>query len=268
MVSHPADADTLQEAVNLAIDLKKYERAEVWMAEAMRLQPQNPRLYMVQARLMRARGDNAGARRALETAQQLNRGARQSDGASVPSATGEATSQHASAPAGDAAESMALRPDGRNADADVMAQFEKRMAGGPSRTADAPVRSEVVSLDRPAPLSVPPAVLMAQAPSPRRQAPVDTSPSAPPVQVAQSELVPLRRPGGDSGSGGGYAIVPPPVPSAPGGPSASPGDADPLGREITRELTSLKKDFRADGRGRPGLPRPLGRFSASAGSMR
>ena len=63
-----------------------------------------------------------------------------------------------------------------------------------------------------------------------------------PVQVAQSELVPLRRPGGDSGSGGGYAIVPPPVPSAPGGPSASPGDADPLGREITRELTSLKKD--------------------------
>src|SRR5258708_16053013 len=88
MVSHPADADTLQEAVNIAIDLKRYEPAEVWLAETIRPQPQNPRLYMVQARLLRARGDNAGARRALDAAQQLNRGARQSDGASVPPVAG------------------------------------------------------------------------------------------------------------------------------------------------------------------------------------
>ncbi len=273
MVSHPADADTLQEAVNIAIDLKRYERAEVWLAEAMRLQPQNPRLYMVQARLLRARGDNAGARRALETAQQLNRGARQSDGASVPSVPGEAVGQQASA--ADAPDYAAvrsagagrgsagvssLRPDGR-ADADVMAEFDKRMAAGPtSRTADAPVRFEAVSLDHRPPLSVP-AVLMAQAPSER------------PVQVAQNPLVPLRRPG-DSGSSssagptstggpspiggpssgapaayGGSAyggppssLTPPPLPSTPAGPSASPADTDPLSREITRELQALKRD--------------------------
>jgi tetratricopeptide (TPR) repeat protein len=274
MVSHPADADTLQEAVNITIDLKRYERAEVWLAEAMRLQPQNPRLYMVQARLLRARGDNAGARRALETAQQLNRGARQSDGASVPSVPGpsvlsEAVGQQASA--ADAPDYAAvrsagagrgsagvssLRPDGRTTDADVMTEFDKRMAAGPaSRTADAPVRLEAVSLDRRPPLAVP-AVLMAQAPSER------------PVQVAQNPLVPLRRPG-DSGSssggapsstggpspiggpsspslpgtyGGPPSLAPAPLPSTPAGPSASPGDTDPLSREITRELTALKRD--------------------------
>jgi predicted Zn-dependent protease len=61
MVSSPADADTLQQAVNIAIDLRRYERADVWLAEALRLQPQNPRLYMVQARLLRAQGDSTGA---------------------------------------------------------------------------------------------------------------------------------------------------------------------------------------------------------------
>jgi tetratricopeptide (TPR) repeat protein len=268
MVSHPADADTLQEAVNIAVDLKRYERAEVWLAEAMRLQPQNPRLYMVQARLLRARGDNAGARRALETAQQLNRGSRQSEGASVPVVPGEAVGQQASAvdtpdyaavrgatPSRGSAGTSSLRPDGRTVDADVMAEFDKRMAAGPtSKTADAPVRAEPVSLDRRAPLAVP-AVLMAQAPSER------------PVQVAQNPMVPLRRPGdsGSSSSGpsssggpspiggpgssslpGTYAgpssLVPPPVPSTPAGPSSSPGDTDPLSREITRELTALKRD--------------------------
>ncbi len=161
MVSHPADPDTLQEAVNIAIDLKRYERAEVWLTEAMRLQPQNPRLYMVQARLLRARGDNAGARRALETAQQLNRGSRQSDGASVPAVPREAVARQASA--ADVPDDAALRgavtdggktgisslrPDGRTTDADVMAEFDKRMAAGPTlKTADAPVRAETVSLD-------------------------------------------------------------------------------------------------------------------------
>src|SRR5258708_24284452 len=110
MVSHPADADTLQEAVNIAIDLKRYERAEVWLAEAMRLQPQNPRLYMVHARLLRARGGNPGARPSLETAHQLNRGARQSDGASVPSVPGEAVGQQASA--ADAPDYAAVRSAG------------------------------------------------------------------------------------------------------------------------------------------------------------
>jgi cellulose synthase operon protein C len=270
MVSHPADADTLQEAVNIAIDLKRYERAEVWLAEAMRLQPQNPRLYMVQARLLRARGDNAGARRALETAQQLNRGSRQSEGASVPAVPGEAVGQQASAVdtpdyaavrsavAGrSGARVSSLRPDGRTTDADVMAELEKRMAAGPtSRTADAPLRPQAVSLDQRPPLAVP-AVLMAQAPSER------------PVQVAQNPMVPLRRPG-DSGSAstsapsstggpspiggpsspslpGTYAgppssLTPPPLPSTPAGPSSSPGDADPLSREITRELQALKRD--------------------------
>jgi len=269
MVSHPADADTLQEAVNIAVDLKRYERAEVWLAEAMRLQPQNPRLYMVQARLLRARGDNAGARRALETAQQLNRGSRQSEGASVPVVPGEAVGQQASAvdtsdyaavrgatPGRGSTGVSSLRPDGRTTDVDVMAEFDKRMAGGPTpKTADAPVRAESVSLDRRPPLAVP-AVLMAQAPSER------------PVQVAQNPMVPLRRPGdsGSSSSGPGsssggpspiggpgspslpgtYAgpssLTPPPLPATPAGPSASPSDADPLSREITRELTALKRD--------------------------
>jgi hypothetical protein len=222
----------------------------------------------VQARLLRARGDNAGARRALETAQQLNRGSRQSDGASVPAVSGEAVGQQASAV--DAPDYAAvrstvasrggagvssLRPDGRTTDADVMTEFDKRIAAGPtSRTADAPARSQAMSLDRP-PLAVP-AVLMAQAPSER------------PVQVAQNPLVPLRRPG-DSGSsssgapsstggpspiggpsspslpgtyGGPPSLAPPPVPSTPAGPSASPGDTDPLSREISRELAALKRD--------------------------
>jgi cellulose synthase operon protein C len=284
MVSHPADADTLQEAVNIAIDLKRYERAEVWLAEAMRLQPQNPRLYMVQARLLRARGDNAGARRALETAQQLNRGSRQSEGASVPSVPGEVTGQQAGAVAvpdsaavrsavagrGNAGVSS-LRPDGRTTDADVMAEYDRRIAAGPTaRTADTPVRAQPVSLDSRPPLAVP-AVLMAQAPTER------------PVQVAQNPMVPLRRPG-DSGSsssagpsstggpnpiggpsspgppgtyagpayggpayggpayGGPASLTPAPLPSPPAGPSSSSGDADPLSREISRELATLKRD--------------------------
>ena len=277
MVSHPADADTLQEAVNIAIDLKRYERAEVWLTEAMRLQPQNPRLYMVQARLLRARGDNAGARRALETAQQLNRGSRQSEGASVPYVPGEAVGQQASAaeapdyaavrsavPGRGNAGVSSLRPDGRTTDADVMAEFDKRIAAGPTAKADAPVRLETVSLDRRPPLAVP-AVLMAEAPAER------------PVQVAQNPMVPLRRPG-DSGSGsssapattsgpspiggpsssiapgtyggpayggpagGAASLTPAPLPAPPAGPSSSTGDADPLSREISRELATLKRD--------------------------
>jgi hypothetical protein len=48
--------------------------------------------------------------------------------------------------------------------------------------------------------------------------------------------------GAPSGYGGPASLTPPPLPSAPGGPSASPGDTDPLSREITRELTALKRD--------------------------
>ena len=276
MVSHPADADTLQEAVNIAIDLKRYERAEVWLTEAMRLQPQNPRLYMVQARLLRARGDNAGARRALETAQQLNRGSRQSEGASVPSVPREAVGQQASAaeapdyavrsaaPGRGNAGVSSLRPDARTADADVMADFDKRIAAGSAAKADAPARLETVSLDRRPSLAVP-AVLMADAPAER------------PVQIAQNPMVPLRRPG-DSGSGsssvpaptggpspiggpssavppgtyggpayggpagGAASLTPAPLPAPPAGPSSSAGDADPLSREINRELAALKRD--------------------------
>jgi hypothetical protein len=94
------------------------------------------------------------------------------------------------------------------------------------------------------------------------------APSERPVQVAQNPMVPLRRPGdsgsssssGPSSSGGPspiggpgssslpgtYAgpssLTPPPLPATPAGPSASPSDADPLSREITRELTALKRD--------------------------
>ena len=273
MATRAADADTLQEAVNIAIDLRRYDRAEAWLAEALRLQPQNPRLYMVQARLLRARGDNAGARRALETAQQLNRGSRQSEGASAPLVPGEPLrQQQASAadvpdyaavragPSGGGRTAVAsLRPDGRTTDADVMAEFERRMAGPAAKPVDAPMPVQALSLEPRTPLSVP-AVLMAQAPPARD------------VQIAQA--VPLRRPGGDVGpsssgppstlgppstpggpstpgapsSYGGptYAgppsLVPPPLPSPPAGPSSSTGDTDPLSREINRELAALKRD--------------------------
>lgn len=244
MVSKPADASTLQEAVNIAIDLKKYERADVWLAEALRLQPQNPRLYMVQARLLRARGDTAGARRALETAQQLNRGGGRQSEASSPAPASEGTGRQASA--GDATdEIVSLRPDRQDDDAGIIAEFERRFAARRSSPAsEAVVRPELVSLDRPV-RPVVPAVMTAQAPTPR---PVrDDAPRSAPVQTAQITLVPLRRPGDSSSGSSGVgstpaSFTPPPVPSAPSAPSASPGDTDPLSREITRELTALKRD--------------------------
>ncbi|MBV8407669.1 MAG: BCSC C-terminal domain-containing protein [Alphaproteobacteria bacterium] len=287
MVSRPADAATLQEAVNIAIDLKKYERAKVWLAEAMRLQPQDPRLYMVQARLLKAQGDTSGARRALETALQLNRGMRQSDAGSAPLSAAPREQPVSVAESegkvgdgrviamGDAVEMVSLNPDGRNADGETMAEFERRVAARrpqqpstqpPPATTSAP---EVLSIEPRVPLAVP-AVLTSQAAPPRRQTVslteiAQAAPVAAPVQVAQSPLVPLRRPG-DSGfasSGvtaptapsvtvpatpGPYtppAGAPPtglgPLVAPPGGPSASPGDADPLGREINRELVALKR---------------------------
>ena len=244
MVSSPADADTLQEAVNIAIDLKRYERAEVWLAEALRLQPQNPRLYMVQARLLRARGDIAGARRALETAQQLNRGMRQSEllpasresvGAPVQRASVESSGRAAPVVA-------SLHPDRRTtdaqrADADVMADFERRVAavkGVVTNTDGARGRTEILSLDR-TPV-VTPVVLTAQAPRA-------------PTPLGGNPLVPLRRPGGGTsstastvGASSATAMTRPPLPATPGAPSSSPADTDPLSREIDRELTSLKKD--------------------------
>lgn len=256
MVSKPADASTLQEAVNIAIDLRKYERADVWLAEALRLQPQNPRLYLVQARLLRARGDTAGARRALETAQQLNRGVGRQAAVPVPADDGTARV----AAAGDAVEAAgakaqvaSLQPDGRDGDAQVMAELERRFAARrPSALSETVARAEVVSLDRPA-RPIVPAVLTAQAPLPN---PVrDDGARSVPVQTAQITLVPLRRPGdsGSSSSGSTGAtstpapltptsLTPPPLPSAPSAPSASPADTDPLSREITRELTALKRD--------------------------
>ena len=248
MVSKPADAGTLQEAVNIAIDLKKYERADVWLAEALRLQPQNPRLYMVQARLLRARGDTAGARRALETAQQLNRGGGRQSEAAFPMPASDGTGRQAAA--GSATDEVAsLRPDRQEGDADFIAEFERQLAARQASPAsDAVARPELVSLDRPArsPVAaVVPAVMTAQAPPPR---PVrDDAPRSAPVQTAQITLVPLRRPGegGSSSTVGGStpaSFTPPPVPSPPSAPSASPGDNDPLSREITRELSSLKRD--------------------------
>lgn len=245
MVSSPADADTLQEAVNIAIDLKRYERAEVWLAEALRLQPQNPRLYIVQARLLRARGDNAGARRALETAQQLNRGMRQSELLPASRESAEPPVQRASAGASDRAPStVASAPavrrwaDVQRDEGDLMADFERRVAtvkGAVTNTDGARGRMEIMSLDRSS--VVTPVVLTAQAP--RAPAPLGGNP-----------LVPLRRPGGGASSGAGSSVVtssstamtPPPLPSTPGAPSTSPSDNDPLSREIDRELTSLKKD--------------------------
>lgn len=242
MVSSPADADTLQEAVNIAIDLKRYERAEVWLAEALRLQPQNPRLYIVQARLLRARGDNAGARRALEYAQQLNRGMRQSELLPAPQESADPAIQRASVTPSDRATPAvaSLQPGRRDVDlkrdeAELMADFERRVAavkGAVPATDGARSRTEMVSLDRSP--TITPVVLTAQAP--RTPAPLGGNP-----------LVPLRRPGGGTtgttvGTGPVTAVAPPPLPSTPGAPSTSPSDNDPLSREIDRELTSLKKD--------------------------
>ncbi len=259
MVSSPADPDTLQQAVNIAVDLKRYERADVWLAEALRLQPQNPRLYMVQARLLRARGDTTGAKRALDTAQQLNRGLGQSELVPVPapapsggapvqraaaeparntvsrasSTAAESTTQSASANTG-APDVVALRPVGKNEDAALMDEFERRVAAkkSPATSTDgAPSRSDVMSLDRPSLAT--PAVLTAQAGPVRAE----------PIQVAQGNpLVPLRRPGGESSASTSVtAMTPPPLPGTPGAPAGSMSDNDPLSREIDRELNSLKK---------------------------
>lgn len=241
MVSSPADADTLQQAVNIAIDLRRYERADVWLAEALRLQPQNPRLYMVQARLLRAQGDNTGAKRALETAQQLNRGLGQTELVPVPSpaSVDKAPIRRAAvvSPGNTGArapEAASLRPSAGSAEAEFMAEFERRVAArkaSVTSTDGAPSRADVMSLDRPSLAT--PAVLTAQA-GPVR--------AAPPVQVAQNPLVPLRRPGGESSASTSVtAMTPPPLPGTPGAPSGSMSDNDPLSREIERELTSLKK---------------------------
>jgi predicted Zn-dependent protease len=231
MVSQPANADTLQEAVNIAIDLKKYERADVWLAEALRLQPNNPRLYMVQARLLRARGDYAGARRALETAQQLNRGSQRSDASDVPADGGFQPVDYATGSV------LSLLPNRRGKNAELLAAFEDRIASKTSHAAS-PARLDTTSREGPQ---------VAQAAAGTRQAS-----SQPPVQIAQNPLVPLRRPGSSGGtvSGGSPTYMPPPqsvsaapsIPAPPSGPSASPGDTDPLSREITRELDSLKRD--------------------------
>ena len=240
MVSSPADADTLQQAVNIAIDLRRYERADVWLAEALRLQPQNPRLYMVQARLLRAQGDNTGAKRALETAQQLNRGLGQTELVPVPSSgsvDNPPLQRAAVVPPRNAGasvpEATSLRPSAGSAEAEFMAEFERRVAAkkaSVTSTDGAPSRNDVMSLDRPSLAT--PAVLTAQA-GPVR--------AAPPVQVAQNPLVPLRRPGGESSANTSVTAVTPPLPGTPGAPSGSMSDNDPLSREIERELTSLKK---------------------------
>lgn len=242
MVSSPADADTLQQAVNIAIDLRRYERADVWLAEALRLQPQNPRLYMVQARLLRAQGDTTGAKRALETAQQLNRGLGQTELVPVPTpaSVDNAPTRRAAAGSSDSSgagtpEAASLRPTAGSGEAEFMAEFERRVAArkaSATSTGGAPGRADVMSLDRPSLAT--PAVLTAQA-GPVR--------AAPPVQVAQANpLVPLRRPGGEaSASTSVTAMTPPPLPGTPGAPSGSMSDNDPLSREIERELTSLKK---------------------------
>ncbi len=241
MVSAPADADTLQQAVNIAIDLRRYERADVWLAEALRLQPQNPRLYMVQARLLRAQGDTTGAKRALETAQQLNRGLGQTElvPAPAPSSVGVAPVQRAAVVSpgntgAEAPERSSLRPPSGSADAEFMAEFERRVAAKKASVTSkdgAPGPADVMSLDRPSLAT--PAILTAQA-GPVR--------AAPPVQVAQNPLVPLRRPGGESSASTSVtAMTPPPLPGTPGAPSGSMSDTDPLSREIERELTSLKK---------------------------
>lgn len=255
MVSSPADADTLQQAVNIAVDLRRYERADVWLGEALRLQPQNPRLYMVQARLLRARGDTTGAKRALDTAQELNRGMRQTELIPTPAPTTPTPPVQRAAvePARNTGadivantranngvpaippEVAALRPDGRNDDAALMAEFERRVAAkkaSATSTDGAPARADVMSLDRDRPSLATPAVLTAQA-----------GPVQAPLQIAQSNpLVPLRRPGGDSGASSSVtSMTPPPLPGTPGAPSGSMGDTDPLSREIDRELTSLKK---------------------------
>ncbi len=241
MVSAPADADTLQQAVNIAIDLRRYERADVWLAEALRLQPQNPRLYMVQARLLRAQGDTTGAKRALETAQQLNRGLGQTElvPAPAPASVGVAPVQRAAvvspgSTGAEAAERSSLRPPSGSADAEFMAEFERRVAAKKASVTSkdgAPSPADVMSLDRPSLAT--PAVLTAQA---------GPAAAPPPVQVAQNPLVPLRRPGGESSASTSVtAMTPPPLPGTPGAPSGSMSDTDPLSREIERELTSLKK---------------------------
>lgn len=70
--SPTAGADALAEAATIATDLGKYDRAAAWIDGALKQQSGNPRLYLIQAKLLRERGDNAGAQRALETARQLN----------------------------------------------------------------------------------------------------------------------------------------------------------------------------------------------------
>src|SRR5262249_48003752 len=141
-----------------------------------------------------------------------------------------------------------------NADADSMAEFERRAAGRPpAKTPPPQARPEVLSIEPRASLAVPAALTPQTAPAPRQTVAATEIAQAAPVQVAQSPLVPLRRPGDTSSSGGTAPATAAPVqmygapagigPLAvpPGGPSASPGDADPLGREINRELIALKR---------------------------
>jgi hypothetical protein len=79
-----AGADTLAEIAGIAIDLGKYDRAATWLTGALQQQPRNARLHLMQAKLLRANGDTAGAQRALETARQLNGAGRQSTRAPAP----------------------------------------------------------------------------------------------------------------------------------------------------------------------------------------
>lgn len=76
--------------MDAAIALRDWSRAEALLAEGRRLQPNDPRIPMLEARLARAWGDQRRARRALERAAELRRSQIGLDGTLAVAASGQA----------------------------------------------------------------------------------------------------------------------------------------------------------------------------------
>ncbi len=258
MASPPVTPETLQEAVNIAIGLGQLNRAQAWLTAGLQAQPDNPHLYLVQARLLRAKGDMAGARRALETAQQLNMGGRRSDASSTvkPAVVPVAAARDV---AGDSGDDAASADSPADVTAYVAAALSRRMgedrgamallpqggsdgdppaaAAPPARRAAAPAAAPYVAVTPVAArsatpaggsLAAPPGTYVAQAPVVAQAYP--TVAQGYPA-VAGAPIVPLRRPGGAPVA---------PIETAP----AAPGSvgSDPLSREIAREYEALQRE--------------------------
>ncbi len=217
MAGSALDIDTLQEAVGIALELRRLDRAQMWLAEAMRLQPQNPRLYVVQSRVLRAKGDNAGARKALEMAQELNSG-RQTAVTPPPKPLNTETRSgelprptiRLSAATPNVVLASAAAPN-------TAAAAGIAPAAAPD-SCDASAEADACSADEVAQL----------APPYQSQKSGGVGGNG---QQSRYSLVPLRRPGGSD------AVTS----TAPAAPSGSGTANDPLSREIEREMATLKK---------------------------